>query len=256
MAVQKIGLFSVGTKREGKCDCDIVFVHGLNGCPDSSWTSENGMYWPQLLFQQLHNVNVWSYGYEVKATHWSGHTMPIYDRAINTLEWLCSTLSLKNKIVFICHSFGGLLIKAVLRQAEGSLNNLHQSLVQKTASIVFISTPHTGSQLANYFEHLSFLTRKTVTVSELKSHNPYLRELNDWYRNNSQLLNIDNLVFFETKRTNHVLVVDSVSANPGITGITPIPLDDDHSSICKPISKESLINTRVVRFVSESIKKK
>src|SRR5262249_35708976 len=50
-----------------------------------------------------------------------------------------------------------------------------------------------------------------------------------------------------------VIVVDDRSADPGIPGVVPIPLDEDHLSICKPTSRQSLLYRRVLRFVKECL---
>ena len=45
---------------------DIVLVHGLNGSPDKTWLSSNGVFWPtDLLPASLHgaHANVLVYGY-------------------------------------------------------------------------------------------------------------------------------------------------------------------------------------------------
>mgnify|MGYP003333278187 CR=1 FL=1 len=47
----------------------------------------------------------------------------------------------------------------------------------------------------------------TVSVDELKSHLPQLRQLNEWYRQNVDLMAITTKVYYETKPTKIVLTV-------------------------------------------------
>ena len=54
---------------------------------------------------------------------------------------------------------------------------------------------------------------------------------------------------FETRPTKGIHIVDATSANPGITGLVPIPIDADHIAICKPASKENEVFVHVVRFI-------
>jgi hypothetical protein len=83
--------------------------------------------------------------------------------------------------------------------------------------------------------------RQSASVSELKHHHPRLRELNLWFRNNFEALNIRSCIFFETHSTHGVRVVDEGSSDPGIAHISPIPIDADHVSITKPTAYDSIV---------------
>jgi hypothetical protein len=82
-----------------------------------------------------------------------------------------------------------------------------------------------------------------------------LRDLNLWYRNavSGGTLKIENLVLYEKRLTNGLLVVNPTSADPGIPGVIPIPIDADHISICKPISKSALQYKLVKRFAAKLV---
>lgn len=47
--------------------------------------------------------------------------------------------------------------------------------------------------------------------------------------------------------------MDETSANPGIRSVTPIPMDEDHLSICRPSSRESLLYRRVREFIKKKL---
>ena len=57
----------------------------------------------------------------------------------------------------------------------------------------------------------------------------------------------------ENQKTSGVLVVDQTSADPGIPGVTAIPLDENHISIAKPRSDKSRLYLRVKKFIQENI---
>ena len=97
--------------------------------------------------------------------------------------------------------------------------------------------------------YLGALMRRTVTLRELEAHAPALRELNLWFRNNIERLDIDIEVFFESQNTYGVRVVNETSADPGIPGVIPIPIDANHNSICKPDRSSSLVYRRTMRFI-------
>ena len=50
------------------------------------------------------------------------------------------------------------------------------------------------------------------------------------------------------------MVVDQASSDPGISDLIPIPLDEDHFSICKPSSRDSTMYLRVRTFAVHFIR--
>jgi hypothetical protein len=50
-----------------------------------------------------------------------------------------------------------------------------------------------------------------------------------------------------------MLVVDATTADPGIPGVRPIPVDEDHVTICKPASKDTRIYRQVKRLIEETV---
>ncbi|NEQ85312.1 MAG: hypothetical protein F6K26_35900, partial [Moorea sp. SIO2I5] len=103
-------------------------------------------------------------------------------------------------------------------------------------------------------DNIGVLTQTTVSVKELKAHSPQLRKLNQWYRENVRSLGIATKVYFETQRVKGILVVDPVSADPGIEGVQPVAMPDDHISISKPESQNSLVYRGVKKFIKECLK--
>ncbi len=65
----------------------------------------------------------------------------------------------------------------------------------------------------------------TVNVEELKAHAPQLRELDEWYRQHVGEFEIATKVYYETRPTSGVLVVNESSANPGITDVKPVAVE-------------------------------
>ena len=64
---------------------------------------------------------------------------------------------------------------------------------------------------------------------------------------------IATLACFETRPTHGVMVVEAMSADPGIPGVRPIPIDADHIGICKPASRETTLYRIVRRFVEDEL---
>ena len=236
---------------------DVIFVHGLGGDARETWHPEkkrdDDNFWPMWLGEELSDVGIWSLGYDVEPFKWKGNTMPLVDRATNTLAVLDSHTIGDRPLIFIAHSLGGLLVKQMLRHACDYGTPEWKLIVEQTKGIVFLSTPHSGSNMANWVKYIGVILQASVSVDELEAHHSRLRELNEVYRNHEWLSQIPIQVYCEKQKTYGFLVVDETSANPGIKGVTPIPMDDDHLSICRPSSQENMLYRRVSKFIKNKL---
>ena len=48
-------------------------------------------------------------------------------------------------------------------------------------------------------------------------------------------------------------MAEQTAADPGIPGVRPIPVDENHVTICKPTSKEARIYRQVKRLIQHSL---
>ena len=245
-------LTRISTDDPADCLADVVFVHGLDGDGRSTWhpKGEPDKFWPLWLAEDLPRTAVWSVDYEASSIAWKGATMPLVDRATNLLDLLSLDGIGERPVVFVCHSLGGLVVKQMMRSGADFGNALYARMAANTKAIVFISTPHSGANIANWISHLGALLRTTVTLDELKAHDPALRNLNTWYRNRNAEPAVRTTVYCEKQALAGILVVDETSADPGIPGVVPVPLDEDHASICKPASRSA----QLYKGVKQAIK--
>ena len=232
---------------------DVVFVHGLNGHSVTSWRFNEEPNWAVWLGRDLPSARIWTLGYEVAAIAWQGHAMPLSDRAINILALLQGHNFGQFPIVFVAHSMGGLLAKQLLRSASEIATD-YLPIMRKCRAIAFLSTPHTGSSIADLAQYLSIFLRSTVAIDELKYHDARLRELNQWYRNHAEPLGIATKVLFETRMTYSILdkgvmVVTPSSSDPGMIGVTPVPVDHDHFSIACPNDQTDVVYLQVKSLI-------
>ena len=234
---------------------DIIFIHGLGGDAKETWhprgKKDNDDFWLMWLWEDLKDVGIWSLAYEVEPATWKGNSMPLVDRAASILAYLDINDIGERPVIFITHSMGGLLVKQMLRHAYDLGDPLWKKIVANTKGIVYLSTPHSGSNIASWLKYIGGFLGTSVSVKELEANDSRLRELNLLYRNHNVLSKIPLEVYFEKRKTSGVMVVNESSADPGISGVIPIPVDEDHISICRPESKKSLIYRRVKRFVSQ-----
>jgi pimeloyl-ACP methyl ester carboxylesterase len=256
---------------------DAIFVHGINANPRTTWMTDNKLEgfpeesWLYWLNEDLPDLAVWTLGYPASASGWKGFTMELKDRTDNITNLLLNhpDLAQNRPIIFVTHSMGGLLVKQILRRAlSGDYPNA-ESLIERTKGIVFLSTPHRGSDLANFIERLAFVL-PSVNVSELKKDEPTLIDLNNWFCLNFNRLDLQVRVFCETQPTPvsrnflgnliRKIVVDKDSATLALPDVSVTPLDADHSSICWVKSyqfrKQDQLYGNVLQFIGSIIKNK
>ena len=246
------GLLRVGGAEGASRRLDVIFVHGLGGDARNTWHPDDDpeAFWPSWLASDIPGIAVWSLGYDVSPSAWKGTSMPLVDRAVNSLAKLEAQGLGDRPIIFVCHSMGGLLVKQMLRHGADYGVESWKGLAAKTRGLVFLSTPHSGSDLANWMKHLGFLLRATVSVDELRAQDPRLRDLNTWFRN-WMTKQIAVHAYCEKLPMNGLIVVDEGSADPGVQGVVVIPVDENHATICKPASRDKLVYQRVKKFVAD-----
>lgn len=233
---------------------DIIFVHGLNGDARTTWQKEGDAesFWPAWLGQDLLDIGIWSLSYDVSASSWVGYSMPLSFRATNALAVLDAHNIGDRPLVFITHSMGGLLAKQVIRQASDRNNPRWKAILSQTKGIIFLSTPHSGSDIASWLGYLRLFFRWNVSVDELKANNANLLDLNLWFRDHAEAIGVKMDVYHETRPVKGgLIVVDAASADPGIKDVHPISVDADHSSVSRLSSRQDWRYLRIKRFIRE-----
>lgn len=229
---------------------DVVFLHGLDGDARMSWTAgAPELFWPQWLGEDVPRAAIWTVGYDAWSSGWRGQSMSLPDRAINLLALLQTHMIGERPLYFVAHSMGGLLAKEMLLHASERRDDF-AVFADAIQGVAYLATPHTGSGVVKVVDRLGRLYRGTAAVEDLRRNAPHLRQLNDRYRDWVADAGIRHLVFFETRDTAGVRVVDETSANPGIAGVRPIGVDADHTAICKLVSRRELVYGQVRRFVA------
>jgi hypothetical protein len=232
---------------------DVVFVHGLTGDPVDTWSSEStfeteGPYWPKWLATDLPHLNYYTLGYPASLfAQWAKKEMNLYQRAKNVLETLAGYEFGNRPLVFICHSLGGLLVKQILRTALESTDEAWHKVANNCCGVLFISTPHSGSSLANLLKAFSGCFSSSH-VDKLLEDTSDLDELNASFRTFCQNRTVHVTAYHEMHKAHKlVAVVDARSADPGVNASIPIPIDADHLNICKPKDRDGVIYLSIRR---------
>jgi len=132
---------------------DIVFVHGLTGNRDKTWTHANGVFWPQELAKDIPTARIMTFGYDANVVKLWG--MAGSNNLRNHGKSLVFAVSDQRRecrdrpIIFIAHSLGGLVCEQGLLICGEGERNL-EKVFRSTLGIIFMGTPHGGADLANW----------------------------------------------------------------------------------------------------------
>ena len=255
-------LTQINSVNNSDFDANVIFIHGLNGNSQTTWmrnNQNNNEYWLRWLSEEdnLGNlrVGIWSYGYEARPINIAGHAMSLEDRARNLLDLLESNRLNTKPLIFVVHSYGGLLVKKMLKIDTENENGTLDTIKQ-TKGVVFLATPHNGARLANYINALKYtvIFRPTIIIKELQEGEDELRNLLEWYSQQAPLRDIATKVYFESRRTFlFFLVVDEHTANPQIENVDPIPVSENHINIARPQSRHEPVYSGVRFFIEDKI---
>ncbi|KFX99172.1 hypothetical protein O988_04014 [Pseudogymnoascus sp. VKM F-3808] len=238
---------------------DIVFVHGLGGSSRMTWSKNRNLdfFWPLkfLPFEQdINEARISTFGYNANFRPGSGkNKMSVLDFAKELLYDLkyatddsapeIEDLSMGERpIIFIVHSMGGLIVKEAYMQGQN--DPIYEGIIKSISSMIFLSTPHRGTNLAetlNRILQVSFVTSPMQFIAELASGSQSLQKLNEQFRHIAPKLNI--VSFYETRPTTmfkktQMMVLEKDSSVLGYPGEISKPLDADHHGVCKYESPE------------------
>ena len=145
-------------------------------------------------------------------------------------------------IVFVAHSMGGLIIKKAF--ILGQHDEHYRELIRAVSGMVFLSTPHRGSNLAEILNKILsaciFAFSPKQYISELRINSLPQQEINEQFRNLAPKISI--VSFYETLKTAigpaQTMVLQKDSSNLGYPGEISKPLDADHHDVCKYTSQQ------------------
>ncbi|KAJ3487206.1 hypothetical protein NLG97_g6457 [Lecanicillium saksenae] len=232
---------------------DIVAVHGLGAHPEYTWTSKasqssGGVSRDNLLRDRLApqfpEARILAFGYN--SDFWMNAPVTTAERIGK--ELLDNLMEDRQKnanhvpIVFIGHSFGGIIIKQALRQSDSA-----SGLLDSTCGIIFLGTPHLGSPMgyigAAAASVMGFLGSNTGLLLSLRSNLPELTDLDTRFvlqlQEKMSRCGETKIVAFVEKMPTYILgwlfvglIVDADSARGGHSAKTRY-IDTDHSGLNK-----------------------
>lgn len=256
-------LLRVGGASDAAVNGAVLFVHGLFSSAAAAWSSraEAGLdeSWPGWLAADRPDLAVYVLDYPADPLGARGRPgLPLGDRATTLLEVLRRSPVNGVPLVFVCHSMGGLLVKAMLTQSKVAESSSLGYLVRQTRGVAFLSTPHHGVSSATLAAAVGWLAGGAIPLPDLRADEPYLRELNNAYRTIATEKAIATMACYETEPVRgrwplHLRICPPSTCDPGLAGVTPLPVQADHIGICKPTSPDDGLCRAVEEFVSRCL---
>lgn len=229
-------LISVSTPEPRDHALDVVFVHGLGGTYKSTWKHLAARQsWPEMVAEDLPSCKVWSLDYAAGAR--GQGVMPLADRARSELRrFQAYDIGLAAPVVFVSHSAGGLIVKAILRAAQTSPIPEAQSLWSSTAGVVFLACPHVGTTLGRRLRPFKPLV--SPFAANLMEDESWIADLHEWFIHAAEGAGKAFANYREGKKTSITgwtgWVVQRAEGNLVLSGVENVPLDGDHFDVAKP----------------------
>ncbi|KAL9016862.1 MAG: hypothetical protein Q9185_005812 [Variospora sp. 1 TL-2023] len=257
---------------------DIVFVHGLFGHPEKTWSfkkDEGSLFWPQTLLPKvIPEAHIFSWGYDadVGGIFSSAGQSTIHEHAGSLLSDLADLRYTPDRryipLIFVVHSLGGIVVKDALNQSSSTEGTRLKDIAPATHGVVFLGTPHRGSTSASMGKMAFHITEVFTQRPNLKllrgleKHSDILDRVGDSFYQTIMKHNLSVYSFREARETRRykvfsIMVVESDSAKIGYAkeecGIIP----SDHRNMTKYSGPEDIGFKRVsaqLRRWNEDIK--
>jgi tetratricopeptide (TPR) repeat protein len=201
----------------------VVFVHGIFGDANRTWTAPTGAYWPRLLLgdDAFDDFDVYVANYETPLLG-NRQTVDEIVVALNSRFTTDGVFTKHREVVFVCHSLGGVIVQQLLLTFREN--------AKQVPLIYFFAVPEEGAQVA--------------ALGKLFSSDPLLRALLHG-NENEYLLGLENqwrAAHFKAHRycayekkplEGGIVIVDRLSGTRNCDD-PPIPVNEDHFGIVKP----------------------
>lgn len=228
---------------------DLIFIHGLGGTSRGTWAYERDPrnFWPPWLAEDigLSSCRTFTFGYNAAfAAQYS--SAGILDFAKDLL-FRMKTFSGESRedgpqigklpIAFVAHSMGGLVIKKAY--IIGKSDPQYAGVVPRIRAMIFLATPHKGSQYADTLNNILKAVPQSGTkayIMDLAQNSSALQDINEQFRHVCGDLQL--ISFHETKKTNlgagfKRILVDKESSILGYPGEQSSSLVADHHGMTK-----------------------
>ncbi|KAK4075698.1 hypothetical protein Trihar35433_2258 [Trichoderma harzianum] len=142
-AIHRVAIRLLGKSSKAAPTCAVAL-------PEGNTTLLNPIFWPaDLLPKECPNSRILTFGYDSKITKYTAGSVnqnSILSHGKDLLFALRRERDFDRPLVFVAHSLGGIVVKEMLAQSSSSPETDFRNIVESTAMVVFLGTPHRGSQ--------------------------------------------------------------------------------------------------------------
>ncbi|KAF8243912.1 hypothetical protein K440DRAFT_560344, partial [Wilcoxina mikolae CBS 423.85] len=187
----------------------VIAVTGLSGHAFGSWRNRttNKMWLQDFLPQDIKNIRIMTYGYNTNLVGANAGHYRILDHQRDLIEQLDSARSSPEvkirPIIFLGHSFGGILILSVSLYCSQN-QSLYKHVLEATCGFVFFGVPHHGlhtTELEAMVDDMSSGQQSAAKniIRQLGEHSEFLERQANYLVD--ILRNIEVVSFYETLKT-------------------------------------------------------
>ncbi|KAK7756561.1 hypothetical protein SLS62_001398 [Diatrype stigma] len=213
---------------------DIVFIHGLGGTSQLTWSKykKPELFWP-LTFLPLEPdlclARILSFGYNANFRKSGNISTSVLDFAKDLLFDLKYAKDEDKNDLNMGNAY-----------MQGQNDPEYEPIIKAISAITFLATPHRGTNLAEKLNRIlqsTLITNSKQYISDLAKNSFTLQKLNEQFRHVAPRLDI--VSFYETQPTAmglknaRLMVLEKDSSVLGYPGETSKALDADHHGVCK-----------------------
>ncbi|KGO77204.1 hypothetical protein PITC_023280 [Penicillium italicum] len=184
---------------------DIVFVHGLTGNRETTWThGSTKKFWPQdFLPKDLPTARIMTFGYDTDVIGAlrvaSSNTLRDHGKALadELAVWRKMSRSNRRPLIFVAHGLGGLVTEQALLISRGAAQQYYKD-VYKAAKALPLA--RLANALRKNREIVKVLTPGSEMLAALQQE--FHTMLEDWRRNHGKT--IEMFCFYEELEVNGV----------------------------------------------------
>ena len=231
----------------------VIYVHGILSSGEKCWHHENGTYWPVLLKNE-HNIQmlgIYVYTFQTGIASGSYSLSDVVDDLWEHLFNLDGVANIQQKLVFVCHSMGGIVVRKFLVERAFDLQ-------EHKIGLFLLASPSLGSKYANWLKPISRLAGHTqAEVLKFGQNNLWLNDLDKCFKNlkESGSLDIQGKELIEDKFVIPFLffftqVVEPFSGACYFGNPYKVP-GSDHFSIAKPKDNEAVQHRELLEFIGK-----